>query len=107
MSERKHGDLISREALLKNAQRMTEYDEAGWGVPVRVVKVEHIENAPAVDAVEVVHGRWKTNWCDNNLIGHEYEECSNCGCSMVDTNQFWKSNFCPNCGARMDGERKE
>ena len=59
------------------------------------------------ELVEVVHAKWEINWCDNNLIGHEYEECSNCGCSMVDTNQFWNSNYCPNCGARMDGESNE
>ncbi len=59
------------------------------------------------DRVEVVHGHWIKQWCDNNLIGHEYEECSVCGCSMLDTNQFWDSPYCPNCGTRMDGERKE
>ena len=51
----------------------------------------------------VKHARWVKNWCDNNLIGHEYEECSACGCSMLDTNQFWDCNHCPNCGAKMDG----
>ena len=54
-------------------------------------------------AVPVVHGRWITNWCDNNMIGHEYEECSECGAAMLDTNQFWDCNYCPNCGAKMDG----
>ena len=27
-----------------------------------------------------------------------------CGCAMLDTNQFWNSNYCPNCGAKMDKE---
>ena len=44
---------------------------------------------------------WIKHWTDNNLIGHEYEECSICGCSMLDTNQFWDSLYCPNCGAKM------
>lgn len=86
-------DLISREALLKNAQRMTEYDEAGWGVPVRVVKVEHIETAPAVDAVEVVHGRWI--W-DKRFADYVCSECHNWDLKTP--------NYCSNCGARMDGE---
>ena len=57
-----------------------------------------------VDVREVVHGRWIKNWCNNSFIGHEYAECSVCDCHMLDTNQFWNSNYCPNCGARMDAK---
>ena len=56
------------------------------------------------DRVEVIHGHWKKQWCDNNMIGHEYEECSICGCSMLDTDRFWDSHYCPSCGALMDQE---
>ena len=62
-----------------------------------------IDEIPTVDAAEVVHGRWIKNWCNNSFIGHEYAECSICDCHMLDTNQFWNSNYCPNCGAKMDG----
>ena len=60
-----------------------------------------MEEHPTVDAVEVVHGRWEKNWHDNSLIGHEYEECSVCGCMISDTEKFWDCNYCPNCGAKM------
>ena len=66
--------------------------------------IDRINEQPTVDAVEVKHGRWEKHWCDNSMIGHEFEECSECGCSMLDTNQFWDSNYCPNCGAKMDGD---
>lgn len=56
---------------------------------------------------EKKHGRWIKNWCDNNMIGHMYEECSECGCSMLDTNQFWDSKHCPNCGLIMDGDSND
>lgn len=69
--------------------------------------LDSIDAQPTADVVEVKHGKWKKSWCDNNLIGHEYEECSVCGCSMLDTNQFWNSNYCPNCGAKMDGKDDE
>lgn len=62
---------------------------------------QEIDHAPDTEVVHMKHGQWMKYWCDNNLIGHEYEECSICGCSMIDTNQFWDSKFCPNCGARM------
>lgn len=51
--------------------------------------------------MSTVYGKWITQWCDSSMIGHEYAECSTCGCSMLDTNQFWDCNFCPNCGAKM------
>ena len=60
-----------------------------------------VNSAPTA---EVGHGRWKKNWHDNNLIGHEYEECSICGCMISDTEKFWDCNYCPNCGTKMDLE---
>ena len=66
-------------------------------------KAEHIEkflnwlNAqPTADVVEVVHGEWKPN----NLNGFKIYDCSNCGIHIETT---W--NYCPHCGARMDGEK--
>ena len=49
-----------------------------------------------VDAVEVVHGRWRfrKNW--------DFFVCSEC--SYESSNY---SKYCPNCGAKMDGERKD
>ena len=68
-------------------------------------KCPHFKNK--ADVVEVRHERWKKDWCDSNLLGHEYEVCTGCGCSMIDTNQFWDSPYCPNCGAKMDGKGEE
>lgn len=57
-----------------------------------------LREAPTVDAVQVVHGRWETNSDrPDTLI------CSICKCGF----DMWKHdphNFCPNCGARMDGD---
>ena len=59
-----------------------------------------IDNAPTVDAVEVVHGRWH----DVALRYTEVkEECSVCH-GVVRVHGF---RYCPNCGAKMDGERRE
>ena len=64
------------------------------GVSFARVK-KHIEDAPIVDAVEVVHGRWidAREYCGDFM-------CSNCD-ALYGTNKF---NYCPNCGAKMDGD---
>ena len=60
----------------------------------------HIDNAPTVDAMEVVHGRWETV---SSMLG--YLCCSNC--KDVYIWETWlgdgKWNYCPNCGADMRG----
>ena len=61
--------------------------------------------APTADVVEVRHGEWE------KVMNHR--ECSKCsynapykkikaGYHLQDL-----SKYCPNCGAKMDGERKE
>ena len=62
-----------------------------------------IKDAPTVDAVEVVHGWWEPR---KDVLG--FVRCSAChNCNIYDD---WpdgkKWNYCPNCGAKMDGERK-
>ena len=61
-----------------------------------------IKNAPTVDAVEVVHGWWMPQydrcWIDGQRWKTGYH-CSACmGFNKV------KSHYCPNCGAKMDGD---
>ena len=57
-----------------------------------------VEQMPTVDAVEVVHGRWE-------YVKFDIYRCSNCnGCSHVKEvmgKPDW--DYCPNCGAKMDG----
>lgn len=51
-----------------------------------------INAQPAVDVQEVMHGKW---------IG---TVCSFCGES---TSNYYDCNYCPHCGARMDGEKND
>lgn len=64
-----------------------------------------LQDVPTIDVVEVKHGEW-----------YLLDECSNEGvyCSVCHkkvyrkwyANQKVKSNYCPNCGAKMDGGGK-
>lgn len=63
---------------------------------------EDIEKLPTVDAVEVVHGEWANPYM--NRYGHPCHCCSVCGFKA----SYQDKNYCPNCGAKMDGDsRKE
>lgn len=55
---------------------------------------DEIDAQPTADVAPVVHGEWKPN----NLNGFKIYDCSNCGVHMEA-----KFNYCPFCGARMDG----
>ena len=97
-----NGDLISREALLKRlCEGCNGATKKGCGNPC--CDYELIELAPAVDAVEVVHGRWG----EYVVVGYNgikpvwARPCSECG----HENLALAHNYCPKCGAKME-ERK-
>lgn len=89
-------EYIEREALEKILNdRLTylldkngQYDYFTDGYDEAVSTVEEFLSA---DVVPVVHGRWKR-------YGRNLGECSNCG-EIVNI----RYNYCPNCGAKMDG----
>ncbi len=59
-----------------------------------------IRKLPAADVAEVVHGEW---------IGNKGGFWEMATCSMCDEEYpcvGMAPNFCPNCGARMDGAAK-
>ena len=93
MANEKRLDLIDRNALMKN--KTVLWDEAlGYS---DCVLVEDIDNAPTVDAVEVVHGRWV--WISDSVVS-----CSQCNRDFYsddDVNAGITWFYCPNCGADM------
>ena len=69
-----------------------------------------IENATAVDAAPVVHGRWECVY--DEIMGETEVICSNCkdtrtinGCFVTTEGEscYFEDNYCHNCGAKMDG----
>lgn len=50
-----------------------------------------LKDAPTIEAEPVKHGRWEN--------GRHCYECSSCGNGYVG---MPKTNYCPNCGAKMD-----
>ena len=83
--------LTDRDALLV---KVTKLVADGGNTAETVGKIIiAITDAPIADAVEVVHGRWdRSGYCS---------ECNFWTCYCGDY------HYCPNCGAKMDGERKD
>ena len=57
-----------------------------------------IKSIPAVEVAPVRHGRW---FPTKAPFMNECEDCSVCGYRTVWGHRY---NYCPNCGAKMDGE---
>ena len=75
---------------------------------------EFIANRPIVDAEPVRRGQWvfDENANDWSIGGYVCSECqaknNNLPCVKVPTPLlFVGANYCPNCGAKMDGRRAE
>ena len=63
-----------------------------------------VEEFPAADVAPVVHGRWINKTNPSRAIVEQRVDCSACG------HIFWHTSamsydYCPNCGARMDGDK--
>ncbi len=93
--------LIDADALIDN---MVDYVVDGYAESRDDFEeyTKMVQTAPTIDAVSVVHGEWifrREFVEDTPFTGYR---CSNCN--------YWQGmgawNFCPNCGAKMDGERE-
>lgn len=88
-------EYIKREAAKK------EFNLNFGSVSHAVIANRILDSIPAADVAPVVHGRWipfehwvyKTFW--------KGKACSVCNANIGHKTVF---KFCPNCGARMDGE---
>ena len=59
------------------------------------------DNGDAIEISRVRHGRWEKQ--------RGLYSCSECGMTcpydvQADVIEYWSCNYCPNCGAKMDGD---
>lgn len=85
-------EYIDREAAnLALAEQGFDWDKAK----------QALASVPTADVAPVVHGWWDAN-----------ETCSLCGEKSTEgldatTWNYWLPNYCPNCGAKMDGDEDD
>ena len=63
-----------------------------------------LKKIPAADVAPVVHGRWEWLGPNRLVTNCMYGTCSAC---KVRSKCIVNTMLCPNCGAKMDGERKD
>ena len=66
--------------------------KAGWDC---CTAAEFLNNIPDADVVPVRHGRWLCVDTDTE----QFFLCNRCK-----KKEYWESNYCPNCGCKMDLE---
>ena len=95
-------EYIKREAAIDLITRRYENPE---------ICTQEINSIPAADVAPVVHGRWIKKWdlYDKGfyISRKEWYTCSNCGMKTNYKDESFEKevgyNYCPNCGAKMDG----
>lgn len=96
-------EYIAREALFEQLKAMESYNTSPMYRRGYDDCVEAILKAPAADVVPVVHGRWLHSGCEE-CSGLEVVKCSECNHEAFAIAFYvCNGNYCPSCGARMDG----
>lgn len=88
-------DYIDRQAAINAIENMKSYHQDADDI------AEMIQNMPSADVQTVRHGHWEI-YVISPFDGEDVR-CSECG--TVGCAPYW--DYCPHCGARMDGEQDE
>ncbi len=88
-------EYIEREALMKELSESVE--PFNTGSVFRTIRKQ-----PAADVATVEHGRWE--YIPQTINTLSQLRCPFCGWWSLDPSIDGAYNYCPNCGARMDGE---
>jgi hypothetical protein len=96
---------------MANEKRLIDYQKAteialdtlrGKITTVTAVMLVSKLKYATVDAVEVVHGRWVMK---ETMIRSPFAKNAYCSVCLEETNYAY--NYCPNCGAKMDGGNED
>ena len=98
-------EYIEREALINQIRLMVNRSSVGEtslnDISAKTICGLILE-APTADVVEVKHGEWGHKYSLHKIV------CLNCGTprpyqkTKRGYHLAWDSNYCPNCGAKMD-----
>ena len=108
MDVREMAKCIDRDDLVEWLKRIPLKDLSDGRGLCRVIfeddfkrAIKKIPKGIIVDVAPVRHGRWEKQ--------RGIYSCSECGMTcpydvQADVIEYWACNYCPNCGAKMEGE---
>ena len=92
-------EYIKREALRKAMSYV--YQDPTCPMHIAAEVDQYITETPTIEVEPVRHGQWESMAILVEYMKFKYcYACTACGQIGGDT----KTNYCPNCGAKMDGE---
>lgn len=104
-------EYIKREAVHNLIRKLPKY---AWDSPVNVehrVTVDAddvnfgVDTIPSADVAPVIHGRWVKIYENGEPAVKQYQIGVFCSkCMQMPKDKLTESDFCPNCGAKMDDD---
>lgn len=97
-------EYIERDALIDDLDAAAKH--GGMGAIIAQTLQRYVKRAPAADVAPVRHGRWVLGNVEPGYFtpgGNRPWICSDCGWLASYMLGKPKENYCPNCGAKMDG----
>lgn len=89
--------------MVEYIDREAAEDAAGEAYLKGLNPVWAVRDVPTADVAPVVHGRWLHSGCEE-CSGLEVVKCSECNHEAFAIAFYvCNGNYCPSCGARMDG----
>lgn len=96
-TKRYHGTVYNKDVFSESPQEIPYLQAA------KVLR--EVSDTSAADVAPVVHARWDDSGRYTFPGGSTAVRCTECGCALtVSEFRLNKWNYCPVCGAKMDGD---
>lgn len=87
--------------LIDEVALINEAESGGWDTDIKELRMI-LKYVPTIDAVQVVRGEWITTETYSSMYRTNLSETTCSACGKRPNIYMLKSDYCPNCGAKME-----